>query len=56
MVEFFGGKTRENGVVLDYLAVDIFDFTRKIVKKVLGEKLMKILGFVLSKLNFWTKI
>ena len=56
MVEFLGGKTRENGVVLDYLAVDIFDFTRKIVKKVLGEKLVKILGFVLSNLNFWTKI
>ena len=45
MVEFLGGKTRENGVVLDYLAVDIFDFTRKIVKKKIGEKLVKMLGF-----------
>ena len=44
-------KTRENVVVLDFLAVDNFDFTRKIVKKNLGEKLG-----VLSKLNFWTKI
>ena len=52
IVDFFcGGKTRENVVVLDFLAVDNFDFTRKIVKKVLGEKLG-----VLSKLNFWTKI
>ena len=29
---FFGVKTRENVVVLDFLAVDNFDFTRKIVK------------------------
>ena len=29
-------------MVLDFLAVDIFDFTRKIVKKKLGEKLVKI--------------
>ena len=42
---FFGVKTRENLVVLDFLAVDNFDFTRKIVKKILGEKLVKILGF-----------
>ena len=41
-------------MVLDILAVDNFDFTRKIVKKDLGEKLVKMLG-VLSKLNFWTK-
>ena len=32
-----GVKTRENVVVLDFLAVDNFDFTRKIVKKNLGE-------------------
>ena len=38
-------KTRENVVVLDLLAVDNFDFTRNIVKKILGEKLMKMLGF-----------
>ena len=44
-------KTRENVVVLDFLAVDNFDFTRKIVKKIWGEKLVKM-----SKLNFWTKI
>ena len=44
---FFGRKSRENVVVLDYLAVDNFDFTRKIVKKYLCEKLVK--------LNFWTK-
>ena len=28
---FLGWKTRENVVVLDFLAVDNFDFTRKIV-------------------------
>ena len=42
---FLGWKTRENVVVLDFLAVDNFDFTRKIVKKNLGEKLVKMLGF-----------
>ena len=41
---FFGVKTRENAAVLDFLAVDNFDFTRKIVKK-MGEKLVKTLGF-----------
>jgi len=30
---------------LDFLAVDNFDFTRKIVKKVLGQKLVKMLEF-----------
>ena len=30
-------KARENAKVLDFLAVDNFDFTRKIVKKNLGE-------------------
>ena len=29
-------------MVLDFLAVDNFDFTRKIVKKILDEKLVKI--------------
>jgi len=29
---------------LDFLAVDNFDFTRKIVKKFLDEKLVKMLG------------
>ena len=37
-------KTRENAAVLDFLAVDNFDFTRKIVKKILGEELVKMLG------------
>ena len=41
----FGWKTRENVVVLDFLAVDNFDFTRKITKKNLGEKLVKMFGF-----------
>ena len=41
---FFGWKTREDVVVLDFLAVDNFDFPRKIVKK-FGEKLVKMLGF-----------
>jgi len=39
---------------LDFLAVDNFDFTRKIVKKILGEKTRENVGG-LSKLNFWTK-
>ena len=33
-------------MVLDFLAVDSFDFTRKIVKKIWGEKLVKIWGLV----------
>ena len=45
IVDFLGWKTRENVVVLDFLAVDNFDFTRKIVKIILGEKLVKMLGF-----------
>ena len=45
IVDFFGWKTRENVVVLDFLAVDNFDFTRRIVKKNLGEKLVKMLEF-----------
>ena len=54
IVDFLGWKTRENVVVLDILAVDNFDFTRKIVKKNLGWKTRENVG-VLSKLNFWTK-
>ena len=42
---FLVWKTRENVVVLDSLAVDNFDFTRKISKKKFGEKLVKMLGF-----------
>ena len=45
IVDFFWWKTRENVVVLGFLAVDNFDFTRKIVKKIFGEKLVKMLGF-----------
>ena len=45
IVELFWVKTRENAAVLDYFTVDNFDFTGKIVKKNLGEKLVKMLGF-----------
>ena len=34
---------------MDFLAVGNFDFTRKIVKKILGEKLVKCLGFVFGQ-------
>ena len=44
-LSFFWMKTRENVVVLDFLAVDNFDFTRKIVKKLFSEKLVKMLEF-----------
>ena len=46
VVQLFWVKTRENAAVLDFLTyfVDNFDFTRKIVKKNLGEKLVKMLG------------
>ena len=44
IVELFWVKTRENAAVLDFLAADNFDFTRKIVKKNLDEKLVKLLG------------
>ncbi len=43
IVELFSVKTREKAAVLDFLAVDNFDFTRKIVKKNLGKKLVKVL-------------
>ena len=42
---FFWVKTRENVVDLDFLAVDNFDFTRKILDRKTREN-------VLSKLNF----
>ena len=45
IVIFFGWKTCEKVVVLDFLAVDNFDFTRKIVKIFYGEILVKMLGF-----------
>ena len=34
IVDLLGWKTRENVLVLDFLAVDNFDLTRKIVKKI----------------------
>ena len=45
IVDFFGWKIHENVVVLDFWAVDNFDFTRKIVENILGEKLVKMLVF-----------
>ena len=59
---FFGWKTRENVVVLDFLAVDNFDFTGKIVDffGVKNRENVVVLDYVavekLVKLNFWTKI
>ena len=41
----FWVKTRENAEVMDFLAVENFDFTRKIVKKILGGKLVRMLWF-----------
>ena len=42
-------------MVLGILAVDNFDFTRKIVKKSLGGKTRENVGFFV-KIEFWTKI
>ena len=42
-------------MVLDFLAANNFDFTRKIVKKKNWRKTRENV-VVLSKLNFWTKI
>ena len=53
-VDFLRWKTREIVVVLDFLAIDIFDFTRKIVNKKFGWKTRENVR-VLSKLNFWTQ-
>ena len=50
---FFGWKTRENGVVLDFLAVGNFDFTRKIVKKIWVKNSWKCWVFV--KIGFSDK-
>ena len=61
----FGWKTRENVVFLDFLAIDNFDFTRKIVKKKkkkkLAEKLVKMLGFCQNwifgqNFDFWQSV
>ena len=43
---FFMWKTRENVVVLDFLAVANFDFTKKIVKKIWVNNSLKCWGFV----------
>ena len=57
IVDFSGWKNRENVVVLDFLAVDNFDFTRKIDKKN-GWKTREIVGVldIFVKIEFWTKI
>ena len=56
IVDFLGWKTGENVVVLDFLAVDNFDFKRKIVKKNLGEKLVKLLGFCQNWIDFLNSV
>ena len=45
IVDFFGWKTPENVVALDFLAVDNFNSTIKIVKKKLDEKFVKMFEF-----------
>ena len=47
-------KTRENAAVLHFSVVDNFDFTRKIVKKILGEKFVKMWVFFV-KIEFLDK-
>ena len=42
IADFFGWKIREIVMVLDFVAVDNFDFTRKIVKKIGLENFFKI--------------
>ena len=49
----FGWKTCENVVVLGFLALDNFDFTRKSVKTIWGEISWKCCGFV--KIEFLDK-
>ena len=53
IVDFLGWKTRENVVVLDFLAVDNFDFTRKIVKKIWVKNSWICWGF--GKIEFLDK-
>ena len=53
LIFFFGWKTRENVVVLVFLAVDNFDFTRKIVKNISDEKLVKIIPKNKNKENIY---
>ena len=50
---FFGWKTREKVVGLDFLAVDNFDFTWKIVKQIWVKNLWKCWSFV--KIEFLDK-
>ena len=50
---FFGRKIRDNVVVLYFLAVDNFDFTKKIVKKIGMKNSWKYWGFV--KIEFLDK-
>ena len=49
--KLFWVKAREYAAILEFLAVDNFDFTRKIVKNILGEKLVKI-EFLNKNLTF----
>ena len=60
IVELFWVKTREKAAVLDFLAVDNFDFTRKNKKKNLGQKVVKMLGdlhfLVVDNFDFQRKI
>ena len=53
IVDFFWVKNSWNVVVWDFLAVDNFDFTRKIVKKNLAKSSWKCSGFV--KIEFLEK-
>ena len=49
----FRVKTRENASVMDFLALDNFDFTRKIVKKIWVKNSSKCWSFV--KIEFLDK-
>ena len=49
-------KTRENAAVLDFLAVDNFDFTRKIVKKILGENVRDLHFLAVDNFDFPRKL
>ena len=50
---FFGWKTCENVVVLDFLAVDNFNFTRKIVKKIWVKNSWKCWNFCQNWIWNW---
>ena len=53
IVEFLGWKTRENVVVLDFLAVDNFDFTRKIVKTIWVKNSWKYQNSIFGQKLVW---